>query len=159
MGAFAVVQILAGAILIAIFFIAGLVASTSGAKILVTSLRTNVLDKIPAYDFLKAKTRSKLSPEKTEGLCSAITRFNDSWQLVFEIEPLADSKVVVLLPGSPDPWSGSLCVATDGRVTPLYLTVNSAANFIKKLFIGIQFGNKMVERKSQSRFPVLSTGL
>jgi hypothetical protein len=62
MGAFAVVQILAGAILIAICFIAGLVARTSGAKILVTSLKTNVLGKIPAYDFLKAKTRSKLSP-------------------------------------------------------------------------------------------------
>ena len=66
-------------------------------------METNVLEKIPAYELLKAKTQSRLSPEETEGLRSAITRFDDSWQLVFEIEPLADGKVVVFLPGSPDP--------------------------------------------------------
>ena len=63
----------------------------------------------------------------------AITRFDDSWQLVFEIERLADGKVVVFLPGSPDPWSGSVCVVSDDRVTPLDLTVNSAANLMKRL--------------------------
>jgi uncharacterized membrane protein len=132
-GGFAAVHILAVAILIAICFVAGLAARTTVAKKLVTSLETNVLDKIPAYELLKAKTQSRLSPEETEGLRPAITRFDDSWQLVFEIERLADGKVVVFLPGSPDPWSGSICVVTDDRVTPLDLTVNSAANLMKRL--------------------------
>jgi uncharacterized membrane protein len=132
-GGFAMVQVLAVLILIAVCFIAGLAARTSVAKNLVTSLETNVLDKIPAYELLKAKTQSVLTPEETKNLRPAITRFDDSWQFVFEIERLADGKVVVFLPGSPDPWSGSVCVVTDDRVTSLDVTVNSAANLMKRL--------------------------
>ena len=132
-GGFTVVHIMAVAILIAVSFIAGLAARTSVAKNLVTSLETNVLNKIPAYELLKTKTQSTLTPEETEGLRPTITKFDDSWQLAFEIERFADGKVVVFLPGSPDPWSGSVCVVTDDRVTPIDVTVNSAANLMKRL--------------------------
>lgn len=132
-GDLALVQILAVAILIAFCFLAGLAARTTVAKKLINSLETNVLDKIPAYELLKTKTQSALTPEETKGLRPAMTRFDDSWQLVFEIERLADGKVVVFLPGSPDPWSGSVCVVTDDRVTPLDLSVHAAANLMKRL--------------------------
>jgi uncharacterized membrane protein len=132
-GGFAVIHILAVAILIAICFVAGLAARTTAAKNLVTSLETNVLDKIPAYELLKAKTQSMLSPEAIQNLRPAITRFDDSWQFVFEIERSADGRVVVFLPGSPDPWSGSVCAVTDDRVTPLDVTVQAAANLMKRL--------------------------
>jgi len=132
-GGFAVVHLLALTILIIICFVAGLAAKTSLARKFVQSLETNVLDKIPAYELLKAKTQSVLTAEETEGLRPAITRFDDSWQLVFEIERLVDGKVVVFLPGSPDPWSGSVCVVTNDRVTPLDLTVNSAVKLMKRL--------------------------
>jgi hypothetical protein len=36
-----------------------------------------------------------MSPEEIQSLRLAITRFDDSWQLVFEIERFADGKVVV----------------------------------------------------------------
>ena len=129
----AVVHMLAMAILIFICFAAGLVAKTPLADKLVTSLEVNILDKIPAYELLKAKTKGTLTPEATEGLCPAITRFDDSWQLVFEMERLSDGKVVVFLPGSPDPWSGSICVVTGDRVSPLDMTVKSATDLMKRL--------------------------
>ena len=132
-GGFTVVHIMAVAILIAVSFIAGLAARTSVAKNLVTSLEINVLDKIPAYELLKAKTQSVLTPEETKNLRPAITRFDDSWQFIFEIERLADGKVVVFLPGSPDPWSGAVSVVTADRVTPLDITVQAAANLMKRL--------------------------
>ena len=132
-GGFAVVHILAVAILIAICFIAGLAARTAVAKNLVTALETNVLDKIPAYELLKTKTQSVLTPEEINSLCAVITRFDDSWQMAFEIERLADGKVVVFLPGSPDPWSGSVCVVTADRVAKLDVTVQTAVNWMKRL--------------------------
>jgi uncharacterized membrane protein len=90
---FAVVQIIAVVILIAICFLAGLAARTAFAKKLVNTLESNVLDKIPAYELLKAITQSALSPDEAECLRPAITRFDGSWQLVFEIERLPDNKV------------------------------------------------------------------
>jgi len=128
-----VAHLLALAILIFICFAAGLAAKTTIAGKFVKSLETNVLDKIPAYELLKAKTQSTLTPEETEGLRPVIARFDDSWQLAFEIERFADGKVVVFLPGSPDPWSGSVCVVTDDRVAPLDVTVNTAAKLMKRL--------------------------
>ena len=94
-GGLAVVQVLAVLILIAVCFIAGLAVRTSAAKNVVNTPGTNVLDKTPAYELLKAKTRSMLSLEEIQNLPPAITRFDDSWQLVLEIEHLADDKVVV----------------------------------------------------------------
>lgn len=132
-GGAAIVNLLALAVLILICFLAGLVARTVVAKNFVKSLESNVLDNIPAYELLKAKTQSILSPDEAENLRPAITRFDDSWQLAFEIERLPDSKVVVYLPGAPDPWSGSVCVVTNDRVTPLDLTVYSAANWMKRI--------------------------
>ena len=132
-GGFAMVHILAVAILIAFCFVAGLAAKTTIAKNLITSLETNILDKIPAYELLKAKTQSTLSPEEAEGLRPAITRFDDSWQIVFEIERLPDGKVVIFLPGAPDPWSGSVSVVTGDRVTPLDITMKSAVTLMKRI--------------------------
>jgi len=132
-GGFAVVQVLAVVILIAVCFVAGLAARTTTAKKVVTALETNVLDKIPAYELLKAKTQSVLSPDEMQSLRPALTRFDDSWQLVFEIERLVDDKVLVFLPGSPDPWSGSVCIVTDDRVSPLDMTVKAAADLMKRL--------------------------
>ncbi len=119
--------------MIAICFVAGLAARTTFAKNLVTSLETNVLDKIPAYELIKAKTQSRLSPEEIQTLSPSMIRFDDSWQLAFEIERLADGKAVVFLPGSPDPWSGAVCVVTADRVTPLDVSVLAAANLMKRL--------------------------
>lgn len=132
-GGFAVVHILAAAILIAICFIAGLAAKTTVAKNLVTALENSVLEKIPAYELLKTKSQSVLTPEEIKTLRPAIIRFDDSWQLAFEIERLADGKAVVFLPGSPDPWSGSVCVVTLDRVTMLDVPVLAAVNWMKRL--------------------------
>ena len=130
---FMVVHVIALAILLLFCFAAGLAAKTSVARKPVGRLETKFLDKIPAYELLKAKTQTKLATEEIEGLRPAITRFDDSWQLVFEIERLADGKVVVFLPGSPDPWSGSVSVVTHDRVTLLDMTVKSATGLMKRL--------------------------
>ncbi len=132
-GGLAVVELLALVILVLICFLAGLAARTAVARRFLQSLEMNVLGKIPAYTLLKAKAESALRPEDMGNMSPVLGRFDDSWQLGFEIERIGDGKVVVFLPGAPDPWSGSVCVMTEDRITPLDLTVKSAADIMKRL--------------------------
>ncbi len=126
-------ELLSIGILVLICFIAGLAAKTPRAKKFVRSLETNVLEKIPAYELLKAKTQSVLKPEAIEGMSPITARFDDSWQIAFEIDRIEEGKVVIFLPGAPDPWSGSVCIVTEDRVKPLDLTVKSAVDLMKRL--------------------------
>jgi uncharacterized membrane protein len=132
-GDLAVVHLIALAILVLICFVAGLAAKTAFAGQFVQSLEANILDKIPAYALLKAKAGSVLSPEDTEGMRPVLARFDDAWQLAFEIERIEGGKVVVFLPGAPDPWSGSVSVLAEDRITPIDITVKSATAVMKRL--------------------------
>ena len=122
----AVAQVIAIVVLVLVCFFAGLAAKTTRANRFVLSLEANVLEKIPVYDFIKTKTTSALNSEDAEKMDSVLVRFDDSWQLALEVERFEESHVVIYLPGAPDPWSGSVCVVTADRITPLDLTIASA---------------------------------
>lgn len=132
-GDLAVVHVLALAILVLVCFLAGLTARTVIAKKLVGALELNVLSKLPAYALLKTKTQSMLSAEDIEEMTPVVARFDDSWQIAFEIERIDGDKVAIFLPGAPDPWSGSVCVVTADRIAPLDLSIPYVANMAKRL--------------------------
>lgn len=132
-GGLAVVRILAIVILVLICFVAGLAASTVIAKKLVGALEANVLSKLPAYELLKSKSQSILSPEDIEEMIPVVARFDDSWQVAFEIERIERGKVVIFVPGAPDPWSGKVSVVTADRITPLHLTIPDVAKMARRL--------------------------
>ena len=62
-----------------------------------------------------------------------LARFDDSWQIAFEIERIEDRAVVIFLPGAPDPWSGSMCVVTADRITQLDQSIPYVAKIAKRL--------------------------
>ena len=132
-GGVAVAHVLAIMLLLLICLLAGLLARLALARKAVDSLEVNVLSKIPAYALLKTKTQSMLSPADIEGMSVVIVRFDDLWQIGFEIERIEGGTVAVFLPGSPDPWSGSVCIAEEDRVTPLDLPVAAVANLMRRL--------------------------
>lgn len=132
-GDLAIVHLLALAILILICFIAGLVARTSQAKWFARSLETNFLEKIPAYALMKAKTGSVLTPDDTKDMRPVLIRFDDSWQLGFEVEAIGEETCMVYLPGAPDPWSGSVCAVTRDRLSPLDINIKTASDLMRRL--------------------------
>jgi uncharacterized membrane protein len=132
-GGIAVAQVLAIVFLLLICFMAGLLARLALARRAVGALEANVLSRVPAYALLKTKTQSMLSPDDIEGMSVVVMRFDDSWQIGFEIERVEGGKVALFLPGSPDPWSGSVCIAEEDRVTPLDLPVAAVANMARRL--------------------------
>jgi uncharacterized membrane protein len=132
-GGFAVAQVLAIVLLLLICFLAGLLARAALARRLVYGLEANVLARVPAYALLKTKTQSMLSPEDVEGMPPVVVRFDDSWQIALQIERIEGGKLALFLPGAPDPWSGSICIADEDRVTPLQVPVALIANMSKRL--------------------------
>jgi uncharacterized membrane protein len=132
-GGFAAAQVLAIALLLLICFLAGLLARLALARRVVSALEANMLSRLPAYTLLKTKTQSMVSPDDIEGMSVVVVRFDDSWQFGFEIERMEGGKVALFLPGSPDPWSGSVCLAEEERVTPLDLSVAVVTNMVRRL--------------------------
>jgi uncharacterized membrane protein len=132
-GGVAVAHVLAIVLLLLICFGAGLLARLALARKAVGALEANVLSKLPAYALLKTKTQSMLSAEDIEGMSVVVVRFDDHWQIGFEIERIEGGKTAVFLPGAPDPWSGSVCIADEECVTPLDLPVAAVANMARRL--------------------------
>lgn len=129
----AAAELLAVGFLVLICFLAGLAAQTGRARAWVRSLEENILEKIPAYQLLKTKAESALDLENSEDLQTVKVRFDDAWQLAFEMERIAGGEVVVFQPGAPDPWSGSVCVVSADRVTKLDMPVKTAVGLMKRL--------------------------
>lgn len=114
-------------------FAAGLAARTNAAAKLVQSLENNILDKVPAYALMKAKTGSILKPEDTEGMSPVLIAFDDSWQIGYEIEKLNEDKCLVYLPGAPDPWSGSICAVSATRLHQIDISITDVTALMKRL--------------------------
>jgi len=132
-GNIVVVDLLALGIVLLICFLAGLAAKSTLARKSVGNLESRVLSKIPAYGLLKSKIDAIVQPEKAEGLEPVLARFDDYWQIVFEVERIQGGLVAIYLPGAPDPWSGSVCFVTEDRIQPLELALLPVVKTLKSL--------------------------
>ena len=113
-----VVDLLALGVLLLICFLAGLAARRKIASGLITWLEINFLQNIPGYEIAKAKLTAKLRFEAGE-YATVLVRFDDQWQIGFEMDRISGEMVVVYLPGSPDPWSGAVTIVTHDRIKRL----------------------------------------
>jgi uncharacterized membrane protein len=132
-GNIAMVNLLALGIVLLICFLAGLAAKSTLARKSVGNLESRVLSKIPVYGLLKSKIDAIVQPEKAEGMKPVLARFDDSWQIAFEVERIQGGVVGIYLPGAPDPWSGSVCFVTEDRIQPLELTLLPVLRTLKGL--------------------------
>ena len=127
-----IVDLLALALLLLICFLAGLAAKTHRAGRLFASLESDFLSQVPGYELAKIKLTTQLRFEKDEAT-TVLVRFDDQWQIGFEVERIAGGKVVVYLPGAPDPWSGAVTIVTDDRIARLGSKQLATLNVFKQL--------------------------
>lgn len=128
----AVLDLLALALVLLICFLAGLAAKSPVAVRFVASLESKFLSNVPGYELAKAELNTKLRFEEDEST-TVLVRFDDQWQVGFEIERIAGGKVVVYLPGAPDPWSGAITIVTDDRITHLDSKQLATLSIFKRL--------------------------
>ena len=119
--------------LLLLCFLAGLAANTPVMGRMVSSLDQILREKIPSYGLMRAKADSALKPGDTDKLSPVLVRFDDAWQLAFQMDELADGRVAIFQPGSPDPWSGSVSIVDGERVTDVNTTVKSLNQSMKRL--------------------------
>jgi len=66
-------------------------------------------------------------------LKSALVSFDDHQVLAVEVERLAVGRVVVFLPGAPDPWSGSVVIVTQERLTTVPVEIGALHRSVKRI--------------------------
>jgi uncharacterized membrane protein len=79
---------------------------------------------------------------------TVLVRFDDQWQIGFEADRVAGGKVAVYLPGSPDPWSGSISIVTEDRIARLDSDLEATLNIFKNLGKGA--GDQLKKRMEKS---------
>lgn len=114
-GIFAMIDVVAIVLVLGLCYVAGRVAVSERGRRAYRALDEQLLDIWPRYGFVKAMA-SGVARERTAHIRPVVVRFDDLSQLAFEVERDA-MRVVVYLPGSPDPWSGSVALVEADRVT------------------------------------------
>jgi uncharacterized membrane protein len=84
------------------------------------------------YTVLKGITQN-LADEGMQGLRPVLLSSDDQQILAMEVERLADRRVVLFLPGAPDPWSGSVVLVAPERVAALPVELSAVNRVLKGL--------------------------
>lgn len=126
-------NLVALALLIGLCFLAGLVARSGFMRRLSRRFENRVLQRIPLYSVVKATVDSMLPLHREQGLQPVLVQFDDCSQLGLEVERQTPGVVAVYLPGSPNPWSGSLLLTTPERVTTVPSTMMATMRTLQQL--------------------------
>jgi uncharacterized membrane protein len=129
----AAINLVAIAALLVGCFVAGLVAQSAIGRKVYQAADANLAGIIPGYAALRARLGSAVGDEERKTLKTVFMRLDDQAQIGFEVERLADGRVVVFVPGAPDAWSGVVVVLDADRVTPLDLEMRQAVRLAKNL--------------------------
>lgn len=125
--------LMAGGILLLVCLVAGLISRTRVAARMVDVMEARVLAHVPLYLVLRSKIQAMLGTDEVQDLRSVLVRFDDLWQLAFQIERVDGGMVAVFLPGAPDPWSGSVVLVEAERVEELALGTGAVAKLHYRL--------------------------
>jgi uncharacterized membrane protein len=145
-GGVSLAVLLATLVLVALCYVAGLLARLSFSRRFSERIERNILLLFPRYAIWKSHLATNVGAEHGGDLLQfrpVLVVFDDRARIGFEIErtsapiaeanppsasppdpaPAADATVTVYLPSSPDPWNGQIVHVGSRRVKPL------AANF------------------------------
>ena len=130
----AVVVAVAG--VIAVCFAAGLLARTALTQNAVRWLESMILSNLPGYALMKGVGSNLLGTAGADVHPVVAVRFEASTMIGFQMDRLADGRLVVFIPNVPNAFAGTLHLLTPDRVTPLGLSMRAALELLGKLGIG-----------------------
>jgi uncharacterized membrane protein len=128
-GAVAMINIVTVLAIVAVCYIAGLLATSNAGMRVYRRIDERMLDIFPRYGFAKSISAG-VQNEQVSAMKVVLVGFDDQSQVGFEVER-SDERVVVFLPGSPDPWSGVVSVVASDRVTPLQVDFTTAVRAMR----------------------------
>jgi uncharacterized membrane protein len=132
-GGIALATVATALLLLLLCFAAGLAARAALGRRLSESFENRLHALYPRYTVIKGMTQGLSGQPGDAALKVVLVGFDDQQALALEVERLADGRVVVFLPGAPDPWSGSSVLVDAGRVTSLPVEVATLTRTLKGL--------------------------
>lgn len=135
-GGLAVVDVLAVLGLLAVGFVAGLIARTPGGRRVQSTLEALVLGKMPGYTLLKSVTTDKQDLGVGADVRVVLARLDEAWLLAFVMEQHPDGLLTVFVPSTPTPLAGSLYFLREDQVRTLDVPVATAIKCIMQLGVG-----------------------
>lgn len=131
----ALANVLALGIILLACLLAGVVATSPWGQRAYRRIDEWLLNLVPRYAFVKSMTES-IGGQKGTSLQPVLVRFDDLAQIAFEVERGPGDQVTVYLPGSPDPWSGSVAHVSADRVDVIHADFATVVRSLRRIGSG-----------------------
>jgi uncharacterized membrane protein len=118
-GGIAIANVVTLIMILAISFAAGVVGTSASGRRIRQFVEGKLLLIFPRYTFVMGLTSSMSADDVKEIMQPVRVDFDDCAQIAFAMEQTDGGLVTLFLPGSPDPWSGSVVYVSPERVKPL----------------------------------------
>jgi uncharacterized membrane protein len=132
-GGVAVATLVALVLVLSLCYGAGRLARAAFARALSERFENRLHAVYPRYTVIKAMTQGLGAQGGTADMKTVLVTFDDHELLAMEVERLGDGRVVLFLPGAPDPWSGNVVLVQPQRVQPLGADIAALNRSLKRL--------------------------
>lgn len=136
-GGVTLASVAALALLLLVCFGAGLLARAAAGRAFATRFEEQLQTLYPRWSVIKAMSQGLHGAVGQRVLNPVLVSFDEQQQVAFDIERLADGRVVLYLPGAPDAWSGSVAIVEPQRVVPLAVDAADLAKALQGLGLGL----------------------
>jgi uncharacterized membrane protein len=132
-GGVALASLVALLLLLLLCYGAGVLARAALGRTLSASFEDRLQTLYPRYTIIKGMTQALGVDGVKSSLKTVLVSFDDHQILAVEVERLADGRVVVFLPGAPDPWSGSVVLVSQERVAGVPVEIGDLHRSLKSI--------------------------
>ncbi|MGL6112264.1 MAG: hypothetical protein ACRC2B_19395 [Rubrivivax sp.] len=130
-GGVAVASLVALALLLLLCYGAGLLARAAVGRTLSENFEDRLHALYPRYTVIKGMAQGFSAAAVKSKLKTVLVSFDDHQQMAVEVERLDDGRVVVFLPGAPDPWSGNVVLVPRDRVSAMPVEIGALQRVLK----------------------------
>lgn len=130
-GGVALASLLALLLLLLLCYGAGMLARAALGRTLSASFEDRLQTLYPRYTVIKGMTQALGVDGVKSNLKTVLVSFDDHQLFAVEVERLADGRVVVFVPGAPDPWAGSVVLVPQERVAGVPVEIGTLHRMLK----------------------------
>lgn len=131
--------VLAVVALVAVSFLAGVLAKTEPARLITRQLEEKLLGRIPAYGLIRSMSSELAGQDEAQKYPVVLVSFDDARQLAIKMgETAGGREVIVFVPDSPTPQTGAVMIVEARRITLTDMPVSKAFVVLSSRGMGLE---------------------
>lgn len=132
-GSMAPVVVITILLMFVLSFIVGLFARSKKGRLLQSKVEAVLLNVLPGYAWVKGMTGDIRDDEAEELLKPVVIKFDEMWQIAFEVDRMENGMVTVYLPAAPNAREGSVAFVEPERVEAISAGLQAVVKSYKML--------------------------